>query len=76
MNKIYVYKINGKYVAVIATCSYLAREGLDQKYGKETTKLFQYECDEVVQVQGIFQVDASPDDVKVVEEIKEEPKND
>lgn len=68
MNKIYVYKINGENVAVVATCNYIARHGLDQKYGTEVPKLFQFECSEIVQVQGIFQIESSPEDCKPVEE--------
>lgn len=71
MNKIYIYKIKDQYVAVVATSNYVARQGLDQKYGSEVTKHFQYECSDVVQVQGIFQIDASEDDVKVVEEVQQ-----
>lgn len=73
MNKIYIYKINGENVAVVATCNYVARQGLDQKFGPEVSKQYQFECSEIVQVQGTFQIDASPDDVKVVnEEVVEE----
>ena len=80
VNKIYVYKINGENIAVVATSNYTARHGLDQKYGTEVPKLFQFECSDVVQVQGIFQIDAGPEDVKSIDEeptveIKQEETN-
>lgn len=68
MNKIFIYKIDGNYIAVIATCAYAAREGLIQKFGPTAPKHYVGVCDDVLQVNGMVMHELAPDDVKIISE--------